>query len=570
MENTKREKLSTRNKREHRRKSYYSTFETLDNGEHYDASTLSKSTTRSNSSLQLTALFESSSTDSMTTLLLDPIPSSTTRYTWIKKKIPFNNHHNRRRKQRYEHSSRQHRYQTETDCSPNTSEEHARRSSSVKRSFNRWINRFVERRSNVSLLKSKKLVSSSSSLSLLSPSTTKRDEKKETKKTSIEKWLSNLPEQMERTNINTDKSNDGTIEKIDNCNDNKRKTEENNDNNNSNSSSSNNENNHGNNEKIEIIGNGIDSVTKTLTPRNNNTNDGELQYLALIRKILEQGEPRADRTGTGTLALFGETLTFDLQNDTLPLLTVKRMELRPIVGELLWFLRGKTDSKDLEQDGIYIWRANSTRENLNELGFQERCEGDLGPIYGFQWRYAGLEYKNSAWDYRTENECLGDNRRGYDQIAYIIKEINENPYSRRIFMSAWNVHDIPMMALPPCHVSFQFYVDNENTLSGLLYMRSADVGLGLPFNIASYAILMHMVARQTNRSAKRLTIVCGDTHVYRNHIEGMRDLLERQPYPAPKLIIKDKRVQDLSEYEIDDFQLRDYRTHSRIKLHMSV
>lgn len=298
--------------------------------------------------------------------------------------------------------------------------------------------------------------------------------------------------------------------------------------------------------------------------------DGEQQYLNLIRKILEHGEQRNDRTGTGTLALFGETLTFDLRDDTLPLLTVKRMELRSIVGELLWFLRGQTDSHDLERDGIYIWRANGSREALDKRGLYERNEGDLGPIYGFQWRYAGLEYKNSTWDYRGESERLGHKRRGYDQIAYVIKEINENPYSRKILMSAWNVNDITTMALPPCHVSFQFFVHNDGQLSGLLYMRSADVGLGLPFNIASYAILLHLVARQTNKTARRLTIVTGDTHVYNNHVEGLRDLLTRQPYPPPKLHIARKHVEDLGEYEIDDFQLIDYQAHTRIKLKLSV
>lgn len=296
---------------------------------------------------------------------------------------------------------------------------------------------------------------------------------------------------------------------------------------------------------------------------------GEQQYLELIRKILTKGTPRNDRTGTGTLALFGETLTFDLRNDALPLLTVKQMELRPIVGELLWFLRGGTNSKDLEREGIHIWRANGSREVLDKLNFRDREVGDLGPIYGFQWRYAGIEYKGSDWDYKLENEILGDKRRGYDQIEFLINEIRNNPHSRRIFLSSWNVQDLSAMALPPCHVSLQLFVHGES-LSGLLYMRSSDVGLGLPFNIASYAILLHLIAKHTGLRAVELKITIGDTHVYNNHVSGLRKLLERKPYDPPTLIIRDKTVKDLGEYEIDDFKLYNYRSHERVKLNMSV
>lgn len=246
------------------------------------------------------------------------------------------------------------------------------------------------------------------------------------------------------------------------------------------------------------------------------------------------------------------------------------MDVRPIVAELLWFLRGRTNSKDLERDGVHIWRANGTRETLDKLNMHHREEGDLGPIYGFQWRFAGMEYKGANWDYELERKILGDRRRGYDQIAYMINEIRTNPHSRRILMSSWNVNDLSSMALPPCHVSFQLFVHDNAELSGLLYLRSSDVGLGLPFNIASYAILLHLIAKYTNLRANELKITIGDTHIYNDHKHGLRTLLDRVPYDPPTLIIKDRQVKDICEYEIDDFQIYNYKSHERLKLNMSV
>ncbi|KAI1784640.1 thymidylate synthase [Ganoderma leucocontextum] len=261
----------------------------------------------------------------------------------------------------------------------------------------------------------------------------------------------------------------------------------------------------------------------------------ELQYLDLIRSVLDTGDVRPDRTGTGTISIFAPPhLRFSLADSTLPLLTTKRTFLRGILEELLWFVRGSTDSKLLSAKGVKIWDGNGSKDFLEKRGLGHRREGDLGPVYGFQWRHFGAKYEHCDADYSGK---------GVDQLQECIRKIKHDPTDRRIILSAWNPADIPEMALPPCHMMCQFYVHLPPTddptakpkLSCLMYQRSADLGLGIPFNIASYALLTHMVAHVTSTEPHELIIQLGDAHVYRDHVDALRTQLEREPRPFPKL-----------------------------------
>ncbi|XP_058133494.1 thymidylate synthase isoform X2 [Dasypus novemcinctus] len=213
---------------------------------------------------------------------------------------------------------------------------------------------------------------------------------------------------------------------------------------------------------------------------------GELQYLGQIEHILRCGSRKEDRTGTGTLSVFGLQARYSLR-DEFPLLTTKRVFWKGVLEELLWFIKGSTNAKELSSKGVKIWDANGSRDFLDGLGFSTREEGDLGPVYGFQWRHFGAEYKDMTSDYSGQ---------GVDQLQKVIDTIKTNPNDRRIIMCAWNPKDLPLMALPPCHALCQFYVGNGE-LSCQLYQRSGDMGLGVPFNIASYALLTYMIAHIT-------------------------------------------------------------------------
>ncbi|TIA91778.1 hypothetical protein E3P99_00925 [Wallemia hederae] len=293
----------------------------------------------------------------------------------------------------------------------------------------------------------------------------------------------------------------------------------------------------------------------------------EDSYLQLIRDVLNHGNRRGDRTGTGTISLFGpQNLRFTLSDNTLPLLTTKRVFWRGVAEELLWFISGSTDARQLSDKGIKIWDGNGSRDFLDKLGFTDRAEGDLGPVYGFQWRHFGAQYRDAQHDYTGE---------GVDQLAQVIHTIKHNPYDRRIILSAWNPLAIPQMALPPCHVLAQFYVtdpeqqDGKKRLSCLLYQRSADLGLGIPFNIASYALLTHMIAHVTDTDAHELVIQLGDAHVYSNHVEALTTQLERQPRPLPKLHFK-RDVKDIDSFTFDDFEVEGYNPHAKIAMQMAV
>ncbi len=262
------------------------------------------------------------------------------------------------------------------------------------------------------------------------------------------------------------------------------------------------------------------------------------QYLDLLQHILDRGVIKDDRTGTGTLSVFGYQMRFDLQQG-FPLLTTKKLHLKSIIYELLWFLRGDTNVRFLQENGVHIW----------DEWADER--GELGPVYGSQWR----SWKTA--DGRT-----------IDQIAQVVHQIQTNPNSRRLIVSAWNPGEVESMALPPCHALFQFYVA-QGKLSCQLYQRSADVFLGVPFNIASYALLTLMMAQVCNLQPGEFVHTFGDVHLYRNHIEQARLQLTRQPYPLPQMKLN-PRTRSLFDFRYEDFELVNYQAHPHIKAEVSV
>eukprot|EP00557_Chaetoceros_sp_GSL56_P008950 CAMPEP_0176487824 /NCGR_PEP_ID=MMETSP0200_2-20121128/6358_1 /TAXON_ID=947934 /ORGANISM="Chaetoceros sp., Strain GSL56" /LENGTH=549 /DNA_ID=CAMNT_0017884719 /DNA_START=76 /DNA_END=1725 /DNA_ORIENTATION=- len=290
-------------------------------------------------------------------------------------------------------------------------------------------------------------------------------------------------------------------------------------------------------------------------------NPEEMQYLDLCRDIIENGIKRGDRTGTGTLSKFGTQMRFSLRDGTLPLLTTKRTFWRGVAEELLWFIQGNTNANDLAAKDIHIWDGNGSREFLDSRGLGHREVGDLGPVYGFQWRHFGAEYKDMHTDYTGQ---------GVDQLAECIDKIKNNPDDRRIIMSAWNPADLNAMALPPCHMFCQFYVDTEkNELSCQMYQRSADMGLGVPFNIASYALLTHMMAQVTGRKPGDFVHTIGDCHVYMNHVDALKEQLERPPRAFPKIKINPAK-KNIDDFEYSDFEIIGYKPHKTIKMKMAV
>lgn len=336
----------------------------------------------------------------------------------------------------------------------------------------------------------------------------------------------------------------------------------------------------------------------------------EHQYLDLVREILDTGEHRPDRTGTGTYSIFApRPLKFTLHRDddggggiipVLPLLTTKRVFTRAVILELLWFVSGSTSSTPLSEAGVRIWDGNGSREFLDSLGLQHRQVGDLGPVYGFQWRHFGAEYKDAQTDYAGQ---------GVDQLAEVVRKLREAPFDRRIILSAWNPRDAHLMVLPPCHMFAQFYVsyprggggqqpqataaaaETQKPLNGdqrqqqqetkpkghlhcQLYQRSCDMGLGVPFNIASYSLLTHMLAHACDLVPGSLTHVMGDAHVYVDHVDALRSQLEREPRPFPDLEIArpPETVGDgnVDGWSFEDFVVKRYDPHKPIAMKMSV
>ena len=291
----------------------------------------------------------------------------------------------------------------------------------------------------------------------------------------------------------------------------------------------------------------------------------EQQYLDLVKHVLATGEPRADRTGTGTISVFAPPqLRFSLANNVLPLLTTKRVFLRGVVEELAWFVHGRTDSTLLSSRGVKIWDGNGSKEFLEKRGLAHRREGDLGPVYGFQWRHFGAKYVDCDTDYSNQ---------GMDQLREVIRKIKEDPTDRRIILSAWNPADIPLMALPPCHMLCQFYVSALDSpkpkLSCLMFQRSADLGLGIPFNIASYAILTHLIAHLTGTEAHELIIQLGDAHVYKDHVDALSIQLLRTPKVFPNIKWR-RALSDIDEFEPEDVIVEGYNPHPSVAMKMSV
>jgi thymidylate synthase len=262
------------------------------------------------------------------------------------------------------------------------------------------------------------------------------------------------------------------------------------------------------------------------------------QYLTMMRHVRDQGTVKGDRTGTGTRSVFGYQMRFNLE-DGFPLITTKKLHLRSIIYELLWFLNGDSNIRYLKDHGVSIWDAWANED------------GDLGPVYGVQWR---------SWPAQDGSTI--------DQISDVVTRLRENPDSRRMIVSAWNVAELDKMVLPPCHCLFQFYVA-DGRLSCQLYQRSADIFLGVPFNIASYALLTHMVAQQTGFRPGEFIWTGGDCHLYRNHLEQADVQLRREPYPLPRLVIA-RRPPSLFDYRFEDFEVIDYEAHPHLRAEVAV
>ncbi|KFH47673.1 Thymidylate synthase-like protein [Hapsidospora chrysogenum ATCC 11550] len=331
----------------------------------------------------------------------------------------------------------------------------------------------------------------------------------------------------------------------------------------------------------EAVPNGTSGVSR---------NHEEYQYLDLVREILDDGEHRPDRTGTGTYSVFApRPLKFSLNKEgtpILPLLTTKRVFTKAVIAELLWFVEGNTSSLALSEAGVKIWDGNGSREFLDSVGLSHREVGDLGPVYGFQWRHFGAEYVDAKTDYTGQ---------GVDQLAEVIYKLKNNPYDRRIILSAWNPRDLKKMALPPCHMFAQFYVSyprrkrpdgqaapaeeaekdgeeekSQGHLHCQLYQRSCDMGLGVPFNIASYALLTHMIAHVCGLVPGSLTHVMGDAHVYLDHVEALKTQLGREPRDFPVLEIGREKGRSIDGWKVEDFVIKGYEPHKSIAMKMSV
>ena len=304
---------------------------------------------------------------------------------------------------------------------------------------------------------------------------------------------------------------------------------------------------------------------KLISRHRDNLISEEFQYLHLLEDIMEQGTDKGDRTGVGTRSIFGTQLKFDLEK-SFPILTTKRVFWKGVVEELLWFIRGDTNSKHLEDKGVNIWKGNTSREFLDNMGLTYP-EGFIGPGYGFQWRQWNGEYTIDGLGHVVNNAFTD---KGVDQLSDALDKIKNKPNDRRIIVSAWNPTQIDKMALPPCHMMFQFYVA-DGKLHCQWYQRSVDCFLGLPFNISSYALLTCLFAKAANLTPGTLTFCGGDTHVYQNHFDQCKLQMSRKPFKFPTLSMPDiTSLEDIEQLSLSDFAFDSYDCHPPIKAPMAV
>lgn len=289
----------------------------------------------------------------------------------------------------------------------------------------------------------------------------------------------------------------------------------------------------------------------------------EYQYLNLIEEIIRTGSKRNSRNSK-TLSIFGTKMTYSLKNNTLPLLTTKKMFWKGIVEELIWFISGSTDSTMLSRKKVNIWKPNSSQQYLKQIGLHNYKVGEVGPIYGFQWRHFGAKYRGIDASYENQ---------GIDQLKQVIENMKKDPFSRRHVVSAWNPIQLKEMVLPPCHILFQFYVhadpqtNKPTELSCQLYQRSGDVGLGIPFNIASYSLLTHLVANHLNLKAREFIHVIGDTHIYKSHINPLQHQSKMKVCHKFPTIEFDSNI-DIFNLKYEDIKLNNYKWAKHIKLEM--
>jgi thymidylate synthase len=286
----------------------------------------------------------------------------------------------------------------------------------------------------------------------------------------------------------------------------------------------------------------------------------EEQYLTLIKDLLSENASFETGRNGNTYCNVGSAMYFSLEHNVIPILTTKKVAIKTCLKELIWFLRGNTDNKLLKEQNVHIWDLNGEKSFLESRGLNYE-EDDLGPVYGHQWRHFNANYENCHTSYKEQ---------GVDQIQRVINDLKnpETRYSRRHVISAWNPCQIDKMALPPCHVLFQFHVTRVNKLSCTLYQRSGDVGLGVPFNILSYAALTRLIAHHCDLEPYEFIYYLGNTHIYEDHLEPLQRQILRNPHPFPTMTIAVKR-ENINDYEVDDFQIKDYVYHEPIKMNMS-
>lgn len=296
------------------------------------------------------------------------------------------------------------------------------------------------------------------------------------------------------------------------------------------------------------------------------SNPEELQYLNLLQKILDRGTLEKGRNGN-TLSIFGESMRFSLENGKIPILTTKKTAWKTCLKELIWFIRGETDNKLLQKQGVHIWDGNTSREFLDSRGLGLYPEGMAGPLYGYQWRNFGANYNCFSGKHLTDDHPFG----GVDQLQQIIDQLKnpETRNSRRLILTAWNPKQLDQMALPPCHIMCQFNVHDGNKLSCAMFQRSSDLFLGIPFNIASYSMLTHLIAKHCGLEAYEFVHFMGNCHLYENSIDATKMQIERTPLPFPTISINQVR-ENINDYCVEDFEIHNYQSHEAIKVEMVV